>query len=469
MAYQANRDGSQIDKNVDAERVHMAAKVLKKSPNPYVRAAGITADVAHKVTGGRSSKFIASKMPKDLSGGQDLGKKLRDAASLRGFQSVPKSSNNSEDKQDDKSPASSRSSNDSSKGSSNDSSIDNKKDKDKKDKKNDSLSKFKFKEIFGVEKFSSWTPDINDIKQGSVGDCYLLAALQSLCQNINGRQAIQSCFVNGETIESDNFVEIRLHKLKLTAQDKSNYLCAQPYQEIIVKMSTKRLSELSYYNKGKIWVTFFERAFAYYRNNLANVVLDSDLKLSKKYNSKIFTGANQIIDWWQNKFSYKLALENVDSGYEFIALSAITGKESFAFVGGDTTTPKELDNILLKNKNIALDFKAAQINKLKIKESGLYSSHAYSIIAIAESMLPAAIQKLEDNTIITLKNPHNVDYYLDFSNFKTFDDIVNLSESKYQKKCKHDCNKGTKNKKGEIRMPYCILKEILNVVNFGNN
>ena len=134
MAYQANRDGSQIDKNVDAERVHMAAKVLKKSPNPYVRAAGITADVAHKVTGGRSSKFIASKMPKDLSGGQDLGKKLRDAASLRGFQSVPKSSNNSEDKQDDKSPASSRSSNDSSKGSSNDSSIDNKKDKDKKDK-----------------------------------------------------------------------------------------------------------------------------------------------------------------------------------------------------------------------------------------------------------------------------------------------------------------------------------------------
>jgi len=145
VAYQANRDGSQIDKNVDAERVHMAAKVLKKSPNPYVRAAGITADVAHKVTGGRSSKFIASKMPKDLSGGQDLGKKLRDAASLRGFQSVPKSSNNSEDKQDDKSPASSRSSkdsskgssNDSSKGSSNDSSIDNKKDKDKKDKDKD--------------------------------------------------------------------------------------------------------------------------------------------------------------------------------------------------------------------------------------------------------------------------------------------------------------------------------------------
>jgi len=129
-----------------------------------------------------------------------------------------------------------------------------KKDEDKKDKKNDSLSKFKFKEIFGVEKFSSWTPDINDIKQGSVGDCYLLAALQSLCQNINGRQAIQSCFVNGETIESDNFVEIRLYKLKLTAKDKSNYLCAKPYQEIIVKMSTKRLSELSYYNQGKIWV-----------------------------------------------------------------------------------------------------------------------------------------------------------------------------------------------------------------------
>jgi len=218
----------------------------------------------------------------------------------------------------------------------------------------------------------------------------------------------------------------------------------------------------------KIWVTFFESAFAYYRNNLANVVLDSDLNSSKTCNSKIITKAKQIIDGWYNKLSYKLALANVETGYDFIALSTITGKENFVFVGDISKSPEELDNILLNNDNITVSFNAAQIDKLNVKDGGLYSSHAYSIIAIAESMLPC-IQKLEDNTIITLKNPHDVNYYLNFSNFKTFDDIVKLSENKYQKKCKHECKKVTKNKKGEIRMPYCVLKEILSEVNFGNS
>ena len=92
-----------------------------------------------------------------------------------------------------------------------------------KKKDNDLSLEFKeekigLKEIFGVEKFSHWEPDINDIKQDSTGDCYLLAALQSLCKNKNGKKAIRSCFVNGETIESNNFVEIRLYKLKHTEQ-----------------------------------------------------------------------------------------------------------------------------------------------------------------------------------------------------------------------------------------------------------
>ena len=341
-----------------------------------------------------------------------------------------------------------------------------------KKKDNDLSLEFKeekigLKEIFGVEKFSHWEPDINDIKQDSTGDCYLLAALQSLCKNKNGKKAIRSCFVNGETIESNNFVEIRLYKLKLTEQkNNSNYLCAKPYQEIIVKMSKKRLSESSYYNQGKIWVTFFERAFAYYRNNLANVVLDSDLNSSKTSNSKIITKANQIIDGWYNKFSYKLALENVEVGYDFIALSTITGKENFVFVGDISKSSKELDDILLNNDNITISFNAAQIDKLKIKKSGLYSSHAYSIIEIGEPLLPGSqLSKLTDDMIITLKNPHNIDYYLDFSKFTNFDAIANLDENEYKNKYKKD----SKEKRGEIQMQYRVLKEILSEVSFGNS
>ena len=126
MAYQANRDGNQNEKNVGADRVRGTANVLKHSANPYAKAAGVATSVADKVTKGKSSEFLASKMPKVLTDEHDLEKKLREAASMRGYQNVPKSSNNSEDKQDSKAPASSRSSSETSK--------DNKEDKeDKKD------------------------------------------------------------------------------------------------------------------------------------------------------------------------------------------------------------------------------------------------------------------------------------------------------------------------------------------------
>jgi len=126
VAYQANRDGNQNEKNVGADRVRGTANVLKHSANPYAKAAGVATSVADKVTKGKSSEFLASKMPKVLTDEHDLGKKLREAASMRGYQNVPKSSNNSEDKQDSKSPASSC--------SSSETSNDNKEDKeDKKD------------------------------------------------------------------------------------------------------------------------------------------------------------------------------------------------------------------------------------------------------------------------------------------------------------------------------------------------
>ena len=124
MAYQANRDGNQNEKNVGADRVRGTANVLKHSANPYAKAAGVATSVADKVTKGKSSEFLASKMPKVLTNEHDLGKKLREAASMRGYQNVPKSSNNSEDKQDSKSPASSR--------SSSETSNDNKEDKEEK-------------------------------------------------------------------------------------------------------------------------------------------------------------------------------------------------------------------------------------------------------------------------------------------------------------------------------------------------
>ena len=44
MAYQANRDGNQNEKNVGADRVRGTANVLKHSANPYAKAAGVADD-----------------------------------------------------------------------------------------------------------------------------------------------------------------------------------------------------------------------------------------------------------------------------------------------------------------------------------------------------------------------------------------------------------------------------------------
>ena len=215
MAYQANRDGNQNEKNVGADRVRGTANVLKHSANPYAKAAGVATSVADKVTKGKSSEFLASKMPKVLTNEHDLGKKLRDAASMRGYQNVPKSSNNSEDKQDNKSPASSRS-------SSSETSNDNKEDKeDKKDNPAKGVLSFLGKAAM-VKTILFFTP----ILFIGVILCSATSGLSEVIGNFNDLFGI-SAITGGETgnvnasmsPEQQEFYE-RVNQVKLTLQSQ---------------------------------------------------------------------------------------------------------------------------------------------------------------------------------------------------------------------------------------------------------
>ncbi len=293
---------------------------------------------------------------------------------------------------------------------------------------------------------SSWTPTIKDIKQGYVGDCYLLAALLHLISK--DPHAIKKCFVNRATIKSDKYVKIRFFKVNLVEEHiypNQPKIVAKPKDQVIIKVDKTVLLKKDL-STGKpkgfvtnqvmsgLWVTFIEKAFMVYKSN--------DFVGTKFTENE---GIQNILEKWNNKKG-PITVKNLSGGLGFIAYTAITGKRSSMNYLPKTTGKKfpinsayepeaeriyKLFDTEIKNgKIIAVSTKneyfEREIEKVKSttiwtdksgnpkKYAGLIGKHAYAIVEnVEEGEGPARnIEGKFDGTclgnfkFIVLQNPH---------------------------------------------------------------
>lgn len=182
---------------------------------------------------------------------------------------------------------------------------------------------------------SNWAPTIADIRQGHVGDCYLLAALLHLISK--DPNAIKKCFVNRATIKSDKYVKIRFFKVNLVEEHilpNPPKIVAKPKGQVVIKIDKTVLMKIGMkidqttqkpvpvpvalienQVANALWVNFIEKAFMIYKSN--NFV-------GTKFTGNV--GIQNALAKWNKPGPVKV--ENLSSGLGFIAYTAITGKMS---------------------------------------------------------------------------------------------------------------------------------------------
>ncbi len=295
---------------------------------------------------------------------------------------------------------------------------------------------------------SNWVPTIADIKQGYVGDCYLLAALLHLISK--DPNAIKKCFVNRETLKTDDHIKIRLFKVNL--EPWTQKIVAKPKEKVVIKIKKTVLMKIGMkidqttqkpvpipvaliknQVANALWVNFIEKAFMVYKSN--NFV-------SSKYSGNL--GIQNALAKWNKPNQIKV--ENLSSGLGFIAYTAITGKSASMNYLPEPTEKKFpingvygseaekiyklFDTEIKKGKIIAVstkdgDFKRkmpkgksttiwTDKNGSPKKYAGLIGKHAYAIVEnVEEGEGPARnIEGKFDGTFvgnfkfIVLQNPH---------------------------------------------------------------
>ena len=299
-------------------------------------------------------------------------------------------------------------------------------------------------------------PNISDIKQGSIGDCYLLAALQSLVGNTQGKQAIKKVFLNEKTANEDEYVKMRFFKLKFTKKD--GVMCIEPSggktiikinKEYLIKKKWWLFNEKAYNETAKsCWVDCFEKAFAVYRHDKTNVVVDEQCKEDKKE-------LENLVNSWNRELSLKLSSANINGGHSMIPLAAITGNPYFTFSNDGEKDEKEMYNFFKDNtSNKVISFKEDEIKKISNIGNHLYSTHAYSVLEVCEK-----------NNTITLRNPHNGDG-IDLSEALLYNSNSKNIEFNSKKVFINKKNK-TKIEKGTVTMRLDVFCKLLNDVEFG--
>ena len=306
--------------------------------------------------------------------------------------------------------------------------------------------------------FFNGEPNISDIKQGDIGDCYLLAALQNLVGNSQGKEAIEKVFLNKDTAGKDEYVKMRFFKLKFTKKD--GLTCIEPSGEkTIIKINTELLvkgidqkieEENKAYNKtvGSCWVDCFEKAFAVYRHDKTNVVVDEQCKEDKKE-------LENLANSWNSELSLKLSSENISGGHSMIPLAAITGNPYFTFSNDGKKDEKGMYNFFKDNtSNKVINFKKNEIKKISNIGNHLYSTHAYSVLEVYEDK-----NKIR---MIKLKNPHNSDG-IDLSEALS----ISGKDEKKDGEIVFDASTVKKVENGMVTMRFDVFCKLLNEVEFG--
>ncbi len=169
---------------------------------------------------------------------------------------------------------------------------------------------------------SNWAPTIADIKQGYVGDCYLLAALLHLISK--DPNAIKKCFVNRETLKTDDHIKIRLFKVNL--EPWTQKILAKPKEKVVIKIKKTVLMKIDQTTQkpvaliknqvvSALWVNFIEKAFMVYKSNSF---------VGTKFTENV--GIQEVLAKWNKPGPVKV--KNLSSGLGFIAYTAITGERS---------------------------------------------------------------------------------------------------------------------------------------------
>ena len=266
-----------------------------------------------------------------------------------------------------------------------------------------SETKFQNKPVSSIEmfgkSFKDWKPKIEDIEQGNLGDCYLLAALLSLCKS--NPDLIKDCFSGAENVDEYGKIGIKFYKIQLTCEN-DEYI-ANPKDRITIEINNTILVEQNksnayFNNHKKKWVDMFEKAYIKYISTIVNIIGDNEK--SKKY----------VSNFRQKIVTLKLSpttIEGISS--PFIPLTAITGKP-YSCIGDFKGELK--DNILGKirsfdkdkNMNMTIGFNPHAIDKVLIKNKALLGRHAYSVTKVE-------FNKNDNDYYVYLDNPHHFWYF----------------------------------------------------------
>ncbi|MDQ7033521.1 MAG: C2 family cysteine protease [Anaerolineae bacterium] len=99
--------------------------------------------------------------------------------------------------------------------------------------------------------FEKGQPNANDVKQGGIGDCYLMAALSSLAQQ-------QPQYIKQIMVDQGDKVSVRLYEVDQT--NPANHTFTAKY--LTIEKSIAKLNGSALYNKGALWVSMMEKAYA---------------------------------------------------------------------------------------------------------------------------------------------------------------------------------------------------------------
>ena len=205
----------------------------------------------------------------------------------------------------------------------------------------------------------------NDVDQGSLGDCYFMAAVAAVAKA--NPQAIKN-LIDGPDEKGNYQVKLYVNKNKTEYFSWRNYEMVRISPEFLVNSSGKPI--YAGLGDGELWVMLLEKAYAILRGKHKYGKAEDDY-------------------------------QGIAGGSGEEAIEALTGEEAHQFIIKTLSKENMIDKIrtaLDENKPITTTtpskYTDAQKETMQQKGISLYASHVYYILNI------------DDNTIL-LRNPHN--------------------------------------------------------------